>query len=207
MVVYHVQKVVMEAVVVSELRVEGSGQYVALADGNYRALVVAGVGLWRRRLVNRQAGEGVYVRANVIDYRGADEHRGEGFSPEGGDMNGGLEAVDLATVGVAADAYVQGAQGRVGKVGSTLSNDDQAGAGSPDREPGREESLHRFLKLEVQHEAGEGSAFATGQNEALKLGQVVGLAHLTDVYTKAPEDSLVLDEVALKGKDADRHSF
>lgn len=197
----------MEADIVAEFGVEGGGQEVTLADGDDGPLGAARVGRRQPCLFGGQAGEDVHVGPNVIDDGGADEDGVEGGSAEGGNVDVGLEAVDLAAVGVATKADVQGAQGGVRKVGGPLGEDDQAGAGAPDRESGGDQLLKGLVKLEVQHEAAEAGALAARDDEAVELGQVVGFAHLAGFDAQALEDADVLGKVALKGKNADAHSL
>ena len=111
----------METVVGGQLGVEGGAQKRAAADGD--------------RAVGGQARQHLDAGADADDLGGADEDGVEGSAAEGGDVDGGLEAVDLASVGVALDVDVEAADEGAVAADDTVGERDEAGAGTP--EPAR----------------------------------------------------------------------
>ena len=97
---------IVEAVVVVELGVKGGGDLVAVAHG-YRCVV--------------QGDEGLDASPQGFDARGADEGEGDGFIFP---VALGVEAAELAAVGVAADGDGQGAE--------MVGQKNETGAGAED---------------------------------------------------------------------------
>ncbi len=143
------QEELVDAGVAGELRVEGGGEEVALADEDGVAVA---------------AGEGFDLRADGGDARGADEDH---FERAAGQRGGLVEdaGVVLAAVGVALDGDVHGGERGLRRVGDVAREQDGAGAGA---ERGgvadeRAEDVEEAVALEV---AEEGGGFAAGDDEA-----------------------------------------
>ena len=163
-----IEEELMDARVVAEFGMEGGGKDVVLADENGEA--VAG-------------GEGFDFRAGAGDARSADKDHLEWAAGEFG-WDGEDGGVDLATVGVAFDRDIEGAEGGLGGVLDVFGQEDSAGTGAErwggldERGEGVEEAV--ALK-ELQH----GGGLATGKNEAIDAG----LAFVGEEFVRSTDES------------------
>jgi len=114
-------------------------------------------------------------------------------------------AVDLASVGITADADIQGAQARLSWVFDLGREQDCARAGAEGWF-----RLHELLKLFeslLPQKFEESARLAARDNEALDLIELIGLFDEHDFGTQLFEPSAVRVEIALQGQHSDFHTF
>ena len=81
---------------------------------------------------------------------------------------------------------------------------DGASAGAEDRLDCAQNSSERLEEVLLLEELEHGGGFAAGQNQAIKISQVVRFAHLDGVGARIGECRGVCGVVALNRQDADR---
>lgn len=134
--------------------------------------------------------EHLYPIAHRRDVRSADEGHRDGGT---GELIGGVEAAELAAVGVAQHGDIHGAE--VGGI-----EHDEAGTGAEHREPVLDGITDGLEQPEVAQQAQHGGALAAGDDEGiLRLLPVGELTHFEGLDTEAVQDVGVLDESALEG--------
>src|SRR5580700_10554811 len=169
----------MDAGVVAEFRMERGGHRSSLAD---RDRVVA------------FGGDDFDAGAEALDFRSANEDHLEWGVAE---LAGADRAVDLAAIGVAADANVERAETTLLGVGDLLRQHDGAGAGA-------EGGLHadKFLELgdaRFAEDFQERPRFAAGDDEPVDFIKLPGLTDEDDLGAEFFEALLVGVEIALDG--------
>ena len=165
----------MEPRVVGQLRVEGRGQ-----DGPFP----------HRHRVVFICGQHLHLGSASLDPGGTDEDRAQGLVPDPGDREVGLEALQLATEGVAADAGVDEA-----KVLGIA--DDHPGAGAEDRPAGLVVGPQRRLEPGGIDSLADRGALAAGNDEAVEPLEVGRETDLADLGAELAQDPGVRVEVAL----------
>jgi hypothetical protein len=142
---------------VTELRVEGCGEKVALADEDRE--VVAG-------------GQGFDLGAGAGDAGGADEDHLEWAAGEfrGGGEDGGVQ---LAPVGIAFDGDVEGGEGDLGGILDVIGEEDGSSAGSEGGD-GTDEGREGVEEAVALEKFEHGGGFAAGDDEAVDTGVAVG---------------------------------
>src|ERR1700693_4705277 len=110
-----------------------------------------------------------------------------------GELEVGLEARNLAPVGVALDAHVQQAE-------VVTAEDDQSGTGPKNRPS---EAPDRVFDPVQAPELSDRCRLATGDNEPIQILQLFGLAHLDDLSAEPSQHRRVLAKVPLDSQDAD----
>jgi hypothetical protein len=153
----NVEEELVDSRVVAEFGVEGGGKDVVLAYEDREAVA---------------AGKGFDLRAGAGDARSADEDHLEWAA---GEFGGGGEdsGVDLATVGVAFDGDVEGAEGGLGGMLDVFGEEDSAGAGSEGRD-GLDEGGEGIEEAVALEELEHGGGFASGNDEAIDAGLAFG---------------------------------
>jgi hypothetical protein len=126
-----------------------------------------------------------------LDPGGADEERPQRLLADPLDLEVGLEALQLATEGVAPRARVEEAE----VVGVA---DDQAGAGAEDRPPGLVMGAQRRLQLRRLDAFDDRRALAARDDEAVEAGQIGGRADLGCFGAELAQGAGVRLEVALQ---------
>ena len=176
----------MDAEVLAQFGVEGSGEEVALADHGR---------------VGATGGDDFDGRANVGDSRGADVDHFERASGEGG-CGGQDRGVVLATVEVALDGDVHGGEAALRWVGDGGGEEDGTGAGAEGGFVADEgaEGVEEVGALEVLE---EGGGLAARDDQAVELRKLFGLAHEDDRCAELAEHGGVGFKGALEGQDAD----
>jgi len=180
----------VDAAVAGELGMEGGGQDTALANKDGEAVAL---------------GEYLDAGADFDDARGADEdhlQRASGQSCFGGN-NGG---VDLAAVGVALDDGIEDAEAALRRVQDFAGQENGARAGAEDGLFGAE-LLQGFKEAVLGEKFEHGGGFAAGQHEAIKAGELSGLADLDGRGAGLGECFGMAGEVALDGEYADDGRF
>ncbi len=206
----------MDAGIFGEFGVEGGGHGFALADSD------GGV-------VGAFGGEDFDAGANVDNFGGANENHFDGrvfdrpvtdrAVAEGGVVRiagvviGGVVgveepaladgAVDLASVSVAADADVEGAEASLRGIFDFGGEQDGAGAGS---EGGL--GVDEFFQLGeacFAKEFEESAGFAAGDDEPIDEVELLGLFYQHDFSAEFFETAAVGVEIALQGQDSDFH--
>ncbi len=182
----------MEAGVVGEFGVEGGGHGASLANGDGRVVFAFG-------------GDHLDAFSDVLDFGGADEDHFDGL--------GGLEAsekfafadraVDLAAVGIAPDADVEGAEAFLLRVFHFTGEKDCAGAST---EGGFEaDELFEFFESFLAEEFEECAGFAARDDESVDGVELLGLFDEDDFGAELFETAAVGVEIALQGQDSDFH--
>ena len=175
----------MHAGVVGEFGVEGGGHSFSLADG-YGIVPLCG--------------EDFYAFADVLDFGGTDEDHFDGRGAEEALADG---AVDLASVGVAADADVEGAEAFLLGILDFGGEQDGSGAGA-EGGLGVDEILQlceAFFAEKFQECAG----FAARDDEAVDGIELLGFFDEDDFGAEFFEAEAVGVEIALQGQDSDFH--
>lgn len=163
----------------------------------------------------------VAVGENLLHHGGADEDAGEllrvaaAFTGEEGQLDGGSEALHLATKVVAMDADAEtadeGLAALFGAVGF-VAEEDEAGACSPDRFLLNFDEITQWLQqARLLSNKGDGSALATGDHQGIASSEFLDGAHFNGLESEifgddargSPVEQLnVLGEATLKGQDA-----
>ena len=175
----------MDAGIVRKFRMKRGGHAPSLAHGY--GIVALG-------------GDYFYAFADVFDFGGADEDHFYGRSAEKAFADG---AVNLASVGVAADADVEGAQARLLGILDFGREKNRAGAGSESRLGVNEVLESRESLFAEKFE--EGAGLAAGDDEAIDGIELVWLFDEDDFGAEFFETSAVGVEIALQGQDSDFH--
>src|SRR4051794_37136040 len=131
-----------------------------------------------------QLGQHLDALADVAHARRTDEDAVQRLA---GELEIGLEARDLAPVGVAVDVDVDQAEVRAVE-------DDHPGAGAEDR---LRELAHRILEPVQAHQPHERRRLAAGDDEPVEPVELLGLTHLDHVRTEAAQHGGVLAHVSL----------
>src|SRR5579864_5250517 len=167
----------MDAGVVTEFGVERGGHGSSLPD-RYRVVAFGG--------------DDFDAGAEALDFRGANEDHLKWRVAE---LAGADGAVDLAAIGVAADADVEGAQATLLGVGDFLRQHDGTGTGAECR-------LHadKFLELgdaRFAEDFQERPRLAAGDDEAVDFVELLRLADEDNLGAEFFEALLVGVEIAL----------
>src|SRR5262245_50657082 len=179
----------MDGRVSGQLRMEGGHQDGALA-GQHRLVAVAGQRLHRR--------------PDSPDTRSADEHHLDRHRrPVQGGQAGRLERFPLAAVRVALDGDVDEPQGELAGALDVAGENDQPGAGAEQGPAFGVELLERRREVPFLHEVQQRGRLASGDDEAVDVGQLLGLAHLDRLHPAPGESRPVQGEIPLEGEDAD----
>ena len=112
-------------------------------------------------------------------------------------------AVDLASVGVAADADVEHAEPALGRVLDFGGKQNGSGAGA-EGGTGEGEVLE-LVEAGIAEEFEERAGFASGDDEAVDLVKLFGLADEQDLAAEFFETAAVGIEISLKREDTDSH--
>ncbi len=165
---------------------EGCGKQVGLADKDW--MVLAG-------------GENLNIRSYTVDARGADEDHLERTSGKCGWLDEDRGVV-LSAVGVALDGDVKGCEGLLRGARHMVREEDASGAGAEGgslADKGAEGVEEAIPLQELEH----GCGFSTGDDEAVKVVQMVWTTNETRIGSEREELSGVNVVCALQGKDAD----
>lgn len=183
-----INEVAVEAEIVGQFGVEGGGQQGAIAHGDGFAV---------------ECHEDVDVVGDAANAWGADKDGVIGGGSQLGCGDVGLEGVDLATEGVAVDGHGEQVEGGPVEAVGVVGKEDGPGAGPPEGKAILPETSDRFVQVVGEEEAGDGGAFAAGDDEAVEPIELVGVADFTGVDVEGTQTDGVLAEVALEGEDAD----
>ena len=183
----------MEAGVFGQFGVEGGGHGAALADGN-------GIGAF--------SGEDFDAFADTLNFRGADENHFEGrfgglVGKAGEQLALADGAVDLASVSVAADADVEGAESGLRGIFDLGGEQDGAGAGAEGRFEADE--LFELFESGLAEEFEEGAGLASGNDEPINVVELLWLFDEHNLGAELLEPAAVGIEIALQGQDTDDH--
>jgi hypothetical protein len=112
-------------------------------------------------------------------------------------------AVDLASVGVAANADVESAQAFLFGILYFGGQQDRSRAGT---ECGfHSDKLFQLFEPGLAQQIQEGSGFATGNDQAIDLVELLGLLDEHNFGSQLLEPAAVRVEIALQGQDSDGH--
>src|SRR5918995_7090650 len=176
---HQVQKPLVHARVVGQLRVERREQEATVTDEHRLAIVLR---------------EHLDVGADLAHAWRPDENAAQlVFIPL--DVEVGLEARDLAPVGVSVDDEIDETQ-----VVAVEHDHPSACA-----EHGSLEAADRLVEPVEPHQAHERRRLAAGNDEPVEPVELLRLAHLEDVCPESAQHRHVLAEVPLEGEDADLH--
>ena len=175
----------MDPGIFGEFGVEGGGHGFSLADSDG---------------IVPFCGEDFDAFADVLDFGGTDEDHFDGGGAEEALADG---AVDLASVGVAADADVEGAEAFLLGILDLGGEEDGAGAGAKGG-LGVDEIFQlgkAFFAEKFQERAG----FAAGDDEAVDGIELLGFFDEDDFGAEFFEAKAVGVEITLQGQDSDFH--
>src|SRR5437870_4704397 len=174
------EEALVDAGVVRQLRVERGDDEAPLAQQHRLAVELR---------------EHLDLRPDLADARRADEDAAEGLIVAG-EREIGLEARDLAAVGVPVDLDVDGAE-----VLPVEHDHPRAGA-----EQGAGELAHRLVEPVKAHQADERRRLASWNHKAVEALHFLRLPNLDRFRAEAPQHRRVLAEVSLHCQDADLHN-
>lgn len=183
----------MDAGVRRKFGVKSGGHGSSLPDSD-------GIGAFR--------GEDFDAFANALDLGGADEDH---FERRSGRIAGEVSeeftfangAVDLASVGIAADANVEGAESGLRGIFDFGGEQDGASAGA---EGGLEaDELFELFESGFAKKFEKRTGFAAGNDEAIDVVELLGLFDEHDVSAQLFEPAAVGIEITLQGQDTDDH--
>ena len=188
-VVDQVQEGAVHTGILRKLRVEGCGYHSSLPDGD-------------RVFISAFGGDDFDARADTFDLGSADEDHLDGPAGECG-FAGADRAVDLASIGVAADADVERAEPRLVRIGDFFRQHNGSGTGAEGRlEP---HELFELLKTLLAEDFQECTGLATGDDEAFDVVELLRLFNEHNFSAQLFEPLAVSVEIALEGKDSDFH--
>jgi hypothetical protein len=183
----------VDASVVGEFRVEGRGHGNSLLD-------------YDRIFIFAFDREDFDLGANALDFGGADkDHFERGAFPAatcGEELAFADRAIDLASVGVAADGDVKCAQTGLFRVFDFSGKQNGSSAGAKSR-LGMDE-LFQLFKSAFPEKLEERAGFSAGYDETVDLVELSGLFYQHDLCAEFFEAAAMSVEVTLQGKDADR---
>ena len=176
----------MDAGIVGEFGVEGGGHDSSLPDGDR---------------VGAFGGDDFYAFADVLDFGGADEDHFQWCGAQEAFADG---TVDLAAVGVAANADVECAEAFLFGILHFGGEEDCSGAGA---EGGLGvDELFEFFESGRAEELQECSGFAAGDDEAVDGVELLGLFYEDNFSAELFEPAAVGIEIALQGQDSYFHT-
>jgi hypothetical protein len=175
----------VDAGVGGEFGVEGGCHGSSLADGD-------GVGTF--------GGNDFHAFAHVLDFRSADEHHFQWRCAELPFPNG---AVDLPSVGVAADADIEGAE--PGLRGILDFGGEQDGAGTGSEGGLGVDEVFKFGETFFAEKFEERAGLASGDDEAVDVIELLGLFDEHNLGAQLFKPAAVRVEIALQGQDTDDH--
>ena len=160
-------------------------------------------------------GEDFNAFSNVDDPGGTDENHFERrFAVISGQRAGRIlageesafadGAVDLASVGVTADADVEGPEASLGRVFHFGGEQNCAGAGAEGRL--HFDELAELLESGYAEKLEEGAGFASRNNEAVDVIKLLGLSDEHNFGAQLFKPAAVSVEIALQGQDTNGHA-
>src|SRR5205807_7039371 len=176
----------MHSRIVGKFRMEGCGHDFSLAHGD--GILIA---LGR---------EDFYSFSDAFNFRCANENHLGGRTGEGAFTNG---AVDLSSIGVAANADVQGAESGLPGIFYFTGQQDGAGAGAEGWLHAHE--LFELFESSFSEQLEEGAGFAPGNHESVDFVELLGLFYEHDFSPQLLEPAAVRIEISLQGEDTDFH--
>src|SRR4051794_14198249 len=179
----------VEARLAGHLRMEGGGEDVPLADRDDPAVL--------------ELGQDVDVGTRSLDDRRSDEDRVDGLVAEERHRHVGLERVELASEGVAADGDVEQRQDRIVAIGDLAREDDHPGTGPEHRGAGPGELEDRLLEAPAVDQAAHRRRLATGQDQSIETLEIGRQPNLDGLHADRAERRNVLRKVTLDCEDAD----
>ena len=185
----------MDTGVCGKLGVESGGHGFSLPDDD-------GVGAF--------PGEDFDAFADALDFRSADkDHFERRFIRIVGEAGQQLAlangAVDLASVGVAADADIEGAESGLRGIFHLGGEENGASTGA---ESGLDaDELSELFESGFAEELEEGARFSAGNDEAVDLVELIRLFYEHDVSAEFFEPTTVSVEIALQSQDTNRHTL
>jgi len=169
----------VNARVVREFGVEGRRHDFSLADSD--RIITLG-------------GDDFHVLSYALDFWRADEDH-FGWAPSEDALADG--AIDLASVGVAADGDVERAQAVLLGIVDFVGQENRTGASTERRLPAHE--LFQFFESGVAQQLEEGTGLAAGDDEALDFVELLGFLDKHNFGAQLLEPLAVSVKVALQG--------
>ena len=183
-----IEEGLVDARIVGKFRVESRGHSSSLPNGDGSFIAALG-------------GDDFDAFADVLDFRSADENHFQGRIAEQTLADG---AIDLASVGVAADADVKGAEAFLLRILDLGGQENCAGTGA---EGGLGvDELFQLFESGVAQELQEGARFAARDHEAINDVEFLGFLDQHNFGTQLLEPAAVSVEIALQGQDTDFHT-
>jgi hypothetical protein len=146
-------------------------------------------------------GDYFYTVADMFDFGCADEDHLDGRIAKQTFADG---AVDLAAIGVAADADVEGAEAGLLRILDFGCQKNRTGARSESWL--RVDEIFQLFESIFAEKFEEGAGFAAGDDEAIDGVELLGLFNEDDFGAEFFETPAVGVEIALQGQDSDFHS-
>jgi len=168
-----------------ELRMEGGGHGSSLPDGD---------GIWAF------GGEDLYAFSDMRDFGSANENhfqrRFVEFALQIADKPALADgAVDLTSIGVAADTNVERAEPGLGRILDFVGEEDGAGTGSESRLEANE--LFKLFEAVRTEQFEEGARFASRDHEAVDVVELLGPFYEDDFGPQLFEPAAVRVKIAL----------
>jgi hypothetical protein len=173
----------MKPGVIGQLGMKGSGHQFAL--------------LYRYRSSVGQLSQHFYIITYSNDNRGTNKDSVKGRRVKRGDFQVLLEAIDLASEGVALNPDVHQLKGYRVLLGDLMGHHYHAGAGAPNGFSLVGHLRYRLPEMIDAQQSAQGSAFAAGDNKPVDLLQMLRKPHLAAFYTQSLEYSNVFYKVSL----------
>lgn len=175
----------MDALVVGEFGMEGCGHGSSLPN--------------RDRVVSF-GGDDFNVGADAFDFRGADENH---FQRRTGKPALADRTIDLASVGVAADADIERAQAGLFWILHFARQQDRAGAGAEGWFQAHE--LLQLFEAFFSEQFQESARLASGDDQTVDAVELLGLFDEHNLSAQLFEPATMGIEIALQSQDPDLH--
>ncbi|MCO5556195.1 hypothetical protein L7F22_009739 [Adiantum nelumboides] len=202
---HHVDEQPVHPPVPGQLGVERRGEHRALPDRDRPPCCLTRVDTVAGDI--RDRGEHLDVTAGLLDPRRPDEHRVHRVAGETGELQVGLEGVDLPAEGVAPHDDVEPAE--LVLVGSSvqdlLGQQDHAGTRAVRGQAVAQPGAQRLQELERVEQLGHRGRLAAGQDDAVHHGQLGRTADRHGLGARRGQRRHVLADVALQGQHTDPH--
>src|SRR5437588_3740369 len=185
-------EVPVHPIVRGQLRVKGRDEETARARKH------------RASLMGRQD---LHAPPHLIDDRRPDEDAVQRRRSEHGDLQVGLERVDLPAIGVPGHRDIHQAQQRRLAARGPAGHQDHPGAGPVEAHAEPDPLRNRPVEAGADHQLADGGGFPARQDQPVHAVEVLGETDLHRIHPDPPEGDPVLDHVPLDRQHADFHRF
>jgi len=154
----------------------------------------------------RKGGECGCPRSEDVNDRGADEDGMHRFAPEDGDVEVGLERVELGSESIAANHDVESPEGLLPRdaVENAVGEEDQPRAGPIDGQTGGDRPFQGVGEAERPGQLVLDARLSARKDESVDGGQFFWPPDVDDIRAEPAQNERVLTEIALKGENSDK---